>query len=119
MDMRFKWLLIVICAISVLILGNASAAATDFEFFPSKVYFTDDTTLIVEGNFYNRGSFISWLPKASVEITLNTDDGPQIIKRSFDNLELMLNHQGIRSWKFEIHDTSKVDFNSWKVKTRF
>ncbi len=117
--MKTKWIIIVICMVSILISGVASAAALDLEFYPSKVYFTDDTTLVVEGNFYNRGSFISWLSKASVEVMLNTEDGSKIVNKSFANLELMLNLQGIRSWQFEIHGADRVDFNSWKVKTRF
>lgn len=117
--MKVKWIFITICMLSVLITGVAAAAALDLDFYPSKVYFTDDTTLVVAGNFYNRGSFISWLSKANVEVTLNTEAGPKIINGSFANLELMLSQQSVRSWQFEIHDTGKVDFNSWKVKTRF
>lgn len=118
--MHIKWGFLTVCMVSILLIaGVAAAAALDLDFFPSRVYFADDTTLVVEGNFYNRGPFISWLSQASVEVTLTTDKGPQTITGSFADLELMLNQQSVRSWQFAINAASKVDFNSWKVKTRF
>ena len=117
--MKAKWIFITICMLSVLIAGVASATTADLEFYPAKVYFADDTTLVVTGNFYNRGSFISWLSKANIEVTLTTDAGPKVVAGTFANLELMLNQQNVRNWNFEIHDAGKVDFKSWQVKTRF
>jgi len=115
--MKKKCLFIMLCIASILVIGVASAAASsDLEFSPSKVYFTENNTLMVEGNFYNTGTFISWLPKANVEITFTTDNGPKTISQSFTNLDLMINTQGVRNWNFELHDVSKIEFRSWKVK---
>jgi hypothetical protein len=97
-----------------------AAAVSDLEFTPDKVYFSDDSTLVVEGNFWHppQSSFISWI-KADVEVMLLTEQGWQSVKESFTDMNVMLSPNGIRSWTFTIHNTSKVPFSSWKVKTRF
>jgi hypothetical protein len=119
--MKLKSFLLPLLVLTILVIGiiPVAAAVSDLEFTADKVYFSDDNTLVVEGNFWHSsGSFISWI-KADVEVMLLTEQGWQTVKESFTDMNVMLSPNSIRSWTFTVHNISKVPFSSWKVKTRF
>ena len=114
-----KGLTIFLLALGMLTTRGPSvvAASNGLEFYPSKVYFSDDNTLAIEGNFFNEYAPFMGQAKVAVDVKLLMDKGWQSFHESFPNVNIEISRNGACSWTFYIHGVNKVDFASWKVKT--
>jgi hypothetical protein len=117
--MKRKGIAVLLLVAGLLIVNSVSglAAPSGLQFFPTKVYFSDDKTLVVEGDFFNESREVVRQIKADVNVKILTTQGWQNVSQSFPNLDVELSAYGAKSWVFKIHGVNKVDISSWKVKT--